>query len=124
MRQENVQYFTDKEEEFVNLLIKIGTNKNVAKMLVFLTSTKEATCRAIEHGADMRQPEVSMATKYMIDQGWIKSRENPSKYKGRPAKVYELAKPISVIINSIENEKKNKANNQLALVRKLRDYNS
>ncbi|MEI7648927.1 MAG: ArsR family transcriptional regulator [Methanomicrobiales archaeon] len=122
MRQENVQYFTDKEEEFINLLIEIGTKTNVAKMLVFLAGTPEASCRAIERGADMRQPEISVATKYMIDQGWIKSHENSSMYKGRPAKVYELAKPIAVIMNSIEKEQKTKADNQLALVRKLRDY--
>jgi predicted transcriptional regulator len=122
MRTENVMYFTEKEEEFANLLIEIGTKKNVAKVLVFLSSTPEATSRAIERGTDMRQPEVSMAMKYLMDQGWIRSRESPSEKKGRPMKVYELAKPITVIMDCIEKEKKNKANNQLALVRKLRDY--
>jgi predicted transcriptional regulator len=122
MRQENVEYFTEKEEEFANLLIEIGTKKTTAKVLVFLASTPEATSRAIERGTDMRQPEISIATKYLVDQGWIKSRETPSENKGRPAKVYELAKPIAVIMDSIEKEKKNEANNQLALVRKLRDY--
>ncbi len=122
MRQENVQYFTDKEEEFDNLLIEIGTKKNVAKVLVFLASTPEATSRAIERGTDMRQPEISIAMKYLMDQGWIRSRESPSENKGRPMKVYELAKTITVIMDCIEKEKKNEANNQLALVRKLRDY--
>jgi uncharacterized short protein YbdD (DUF466 family) len=31
-------YFTEKEEEFVKLLIEIGTKKNVAKILVFLVN--------------------------------------------------------------------------------------
>jgi len=122
MRQQSVQFFTDKEEEFVNLLIEIGTRKNVAKVLVFLASTPETTSRGIERGADMRQPEVSMATKYLMDQVWIKSREAPSENKGRPTKVYELAKPITVIMDSIEKKKKIETNNQLALVKKLRDY--
>jgi len=122
MRQENIQYFTEKEEEFVNLLIEIGTKKTVAKVLVFLASTPEATSRAIERGTDMRQPEVSMAMKFLMDQGWIRSRESRSENKGRPMKVYELAKPKTVIVDCIEKEKKNGANNQLALVRKLRDY--
>jgi predicted transcriptional regulator len=103
-------------------LIEIGTKKNVAKVLVFLARTPEATSRAIERGTDMRQPEISMAMKYLMDQGWIRSRESPTENKGRPMKVYELAKPITVIMDCIEKEKKNKANNQLALVRKLRDY--
>jgi predicted transcriptional regulator len=122
MRRENVQYFTEKEEEFVNLLIEIGTKKTIAKVLVFLASTPEATSRAIERGTDMRQPEVSMAMKYLMDQGWIRVRESHSENKGRPMKVYELAKPITVIVDCIEKKKKNEANNQLALVRKLRDY--
>jgi predicted transcriptional regulator len=122
VRQENVEYFTEKEEEFANLLIEIGTKKTIAKVLVFLASTPNATSRAIERGTDMRQPEISIATKYLIDQGWIKSSESPSENKGRPSKVYQLAKPIAVIMDSIEKEKKIEANNQLALVKKLRDY--
>ncbi len=35
MRTENVMYFTEKEEEFANLLIEIGTKKNVAKVQYF-----------------------------------------------------------------------------------------
>jgi predicted transcriptional regulator len=122
MKQESVQYFTEKEEEFANLLIAIGTKKNVATVLVFLTSTSEATSRAIERGTDLRQPEVSIAMKYLMDQGWINSRENTSANKGRPMKVYELAKPINEIMDCIEKEKKKEANNQLALLKKLRDY--
>ena len=34
MRQENVMYFTEKEEEFANLLIEIGTKRNVAKVML------------------------------------------------------------------------------------------
>jgi predicted transcriptional regulator len=122
MRQENVQYFTEKEEEFANILIKIGTKKNVAKVLVFFASTPEATSRAIERGTDMRQPEISMAMKYLMNRGWIRSCESPSENKGRPIKIYELAKPITEIMNCIEKEKKEETNNQLAFVRKIRDY--
>jgi predicted transcriptional regulator len=122
MRQENVHYFTEREEEFANLLIEIGMKKNIAKVLVFLASITEATSHAIERGLDMRQPEVTKATKYLIDLGWIKSRESTSEKKGRPVKIYKLGKPITVIIDSIEKEKKNKANNQFDICRKLQEY--
>ena len=122
MTQEKIEYFTKKEEEFINLLIEIGTKRNVARMLVFLSSTKKATSRAIELGTGMHQPEVSMAMKYLVERGWIKNSVSPSDSKGRPMKVYELAKTITVILDCIEKEKKNEANNKLALVRKLRDY--
>jgi predicted transcriptional regulator len=122
LRQENVIYFTQKEEDFANLLIKIGTKKNIAKVLVFLAKTPEATSRAIERGTDMRQPEISMAMKYLMDQGWVRSRESSGESKGRPIKIYELAKPFNEIMDCIENEKKNEANNNLALVQKLRQH--
>ena len=118
----NVFFFTEKEEEFVNLLIEIGTSKNVAKMLVFLANTPEATSRDLERGTDMRQPEVSIAIKYLTDQGWIKSREVPSEKKGRPMRNYSLAVSVKEIIAVIEKTKKSEANNQLALVKKMKDY--
>ena len=49
----------------------------------------------------------------MMEQGWITSREIPSENKGRPKKVYNLAKPIADIMDSIEKEERDKANNQL-----------
>jgi predicted transcriptional regulator len=122
MRQETVTYFTEKDEEFANLLIKIGIQKNIAKVLVFLAKTPVATSRAIERGADMRQPEISMAMKYLMNQGWIRSCESSGESKGRPIKIYELAKPFNEIMDCIENEKKNEANNKLALVQKVREH--
>jgi predicted transcriptional regulator len=122
MRQENIQYFSETEEEFANLLVELGTKKTIATVLVFLASTPEATSRSIERGADMRQPEISLATKELIDKGWIRSREIPSENKGRPTKVYELAKPIDTIMKSIETEKKEAMNHQLSLLKKLKEY--
>ncbi|MCX5841105.1 MAG: ArsR family transcriptional regulator [Deltaproteobacteria bacterium] len=122
MKQENVMYFTEKEEEFVNLLIEIGTKTNVAKVLVFLANTPEAMSHAIERGTDLRQPEVSLAMRCLMKQGWIKIRENKAKSKGRPVKIYELVKPITDIMDSIEKEKKKEANHQLQLIQKLRNH--
>ena len=122
MREENVVFFTDREEEFATLLIRIGTKKNIAKALVFLANTKETTSHAIERGTDMRQPEVSLAMRYLAERGWIRSRESESQSKGRPVKIYELAKPLHEIMDSISEEKRAEANTQLDLVRKLRDH--
>jgi len=60
--------------------------------------------------------------KYLMDQGWIRSRESSGESEGRPIKIYDLAKPFNVIMDCIENEKKNEANNKLALVQKLRQH--
>lgn len=122
MREEVVQYFSEKEEEFASLLIDIGMKRNVAKVLVFLVYTKEATSRAIERGIDLRQPEVSLAIKYMAGQGWVTSDEIPSAKKGRPNKKYSLAMPVREIMAAIEKNSKDEANQQLALVKKMRNY--
>jgi predicted transcriptional regulator len=122
MKTRNVQYFTEKEEEFVNLLIDIGTKQSIAKVLVFLSNTTEATSRDIERGTDLRQPEVSIAMRYLTGQDWIKSRESKAESKGRPVKIYVLSRSINDIMNSIEKEKKEEAKSQLALVQKLREY--
>jgi predicted transcriptional regulator len=122
MRQKTVHYFTDKEEEFASLLIELGTKKNIATVLVFLANIPEATSHEIERGTDLRQPEISMAMKYMAEKGWVTSRENPSENKGRPTKVYELVTPISEIMDAIGTEKKAEMANRLALVKKVREY--
>jgi len=122
VKTENVMYFTEKEEEFANLHIEIGTKKNVAKVLVFLANIPEATSHAIERGIDLRQSEVSISMHYLMDQGWITCRESKAESKGRPVKIYELAKPITEIVDCIKKETENKAKNQLALIKKLRDF--
>jgi predicted transcriptional regulator len=57
-----------------------------------------------------------------MEQQWISSRESKAESKGRPVKIYELAKPINDIMDSIEKEKKQEAVTQLALVQKLREF--
>ena len=122
MKEQTIQLFTEKEEEFVNLLIEIGTKKTVAQMLVFLANTPTAPSRDLERGTDQRQPEVSIAIKYLSGQGWIKTGEAPPRHKGRPQKMYSLAVPIKQIIAAIEKAKKDEAAERLALVKKMRDY--
>jgi predicted transcriptional regulator len=115
-------YFTQKEEEFATILIDLGMKRNVAKVLVYLANTDEATSRNIERGTDLRQPEVSIAMGHLLDRKWVTCRESKSESKGRPVKIYKLSSPISEIMDSIEKEKKKEATNQLNLIKKLRDY--
>ena len=71
MGEKKVQVFTEKERELIKLLIGAGTRKNIAIALVFLANTQKTTSHAIERGTDLRQPEVSMAMKYLKKRGWI-----------------------------------------------------
>ena len=122
MIEKTIQVFTDKEEEFVNLLVRIGTQKTIAKTLVYLARMKEATSRNIELGADLRQPEVSVAMKYMADRGWIASKEIPSEKKGRPVKLWNLNVPVDKILDIIGSEKQDELNARMEMIRKVRSY--
>ncbi len=122
MGQEIGTSLAKKEEELVNLLFGIGIKRNVAKVLVFLAKTPTVTSRAIDRGTDLRHPEVATVMQYLKKQGWIKSQENKARSKGRPGKIYELAKPIPEIVSSIEKEKIKEANDQLQRIQKLRNY--
>ena len=122
MKSEKVLYFTPKEEEFAELLTAIGMKKNVAKVLVYLANTDEATSRQIERSTDLRQPEVSIAMRHLKEKRWVESRESKTENKGRPVKIYNLSRPISKIVDAIEREKQIDADNQLALIRKLKIY--
>jgi predicted transcriptional regulator len=122
MRQEEIQYLTEKQEKFANLLIKIGMNKNVSKTLVFLADIPEATSLEIEHGTDLRESEVSNGIQYMIKYDWISSRGNKADGKGRPIKIYKLEKSMREIMKVIENDEKELLKKKLALIGKLLEY--
>jgi len=117
-----VQFFTKDEEALADILIGIGIKRNVAKVLVFLANSSEATSRDIERGTDLRQPEVSLAMRYLAKQGWLSSRDKRSENKGRPQKIFNLSKPVPEIMRRIEKEKKREAANRLALVQRLHEF--
>jgi predicted transcriptional regulator len=115
-------YFTPIGGELADLLVQIGLKKNVAKVLVYLAHTQEATSRDIERGTDLRQPEVSIAMATLVEQKWVENRESKAENKGRPVKIYRLSKPIHEIMDSIEQEKMKEASNQLKLIQQVREY--
>ena len=124
MKQQTIHFFTEKEEEFANLLIEIGMKKNTATVLVFLANLTEATSRVIERGTDLRQPEVSIAIRYLDDQGWITSRVSKEESRGRRVRIYKLARPINEIVGGIEKKSKVELNKKLAAIQKLRAHSN
>jgi len=122
MKQQNELLFNDKDEEFINLLMGIGTRKPVAQLLVFLANRKEATSDEIERGTDLRQPYVSTAAGYLIRKGWVKSRNTPSLRKGRQKKDYSLALPMKDIVATMEKIREKEVNNKLALIERMKEY--
>lgn len=122
MRKVSVQYFTRKEEECVELFVQIGMRRTVAKVLVFLGCTPEATSRDIERGSDMRESDVSLALKELAERGWLESSGRVSqKGTGRPIAIHKLALPFGEILKTIEKEKREDLKKKIALFAKIRD---
>lgn len=95
----------DKEYEMVELLGKLNMNRSVAVALVCLSNGTEVTSRFIEKHASLRQPEVSIAMRYLCENNWVEVREEKkTEGKGRPIKLYKLIVPLESIIQRIEND--------------------
>lgn len=114
----------EKDEEFANILTDIGLKRIVAKALVYLANVDEATTRRIEMGAGLRQPEVSIAMRKLMEENWADVREIKKGGKGRPLKCYKLAVPVQDIISNLEDMKRMQAENDLKNIRKLLELSS
>lgn len=94
------------EERVVELISKLGLNKNIAKVIVFLSSVGEAPSKEIEIAADLRQPQVSLIMKELRELGWVKERELQRSGKGRPMKSYKLMVELKAIISDVIQRKR------------------
>jgi predicted transcriptional regulator len=106
--------FTSKDNEFkigeveyemVELLRRLNINRPVALTLACLSKGEEISSQCIEMVSGLRQPEVSIAMRYLRENDWIDMREEKKNQgKGRPVKLYKLTVQMETIVNSIEED--------------------
>jgi predicted transcriptional regulator len=106
--------FTSKDNEFkmgeveyemVELLRRLNINRPVALTLACLSKGEEISSQRIEMVSGLRQPEVSIAMRYLRENDWVDMREEKKNQgKGRPVKLYKLTVQMETIINSIEED--------------------
>ncbi|MFA4861422.1 MarR family transcriptional regulator [Methanoregula sp.] len=121
MQEQIIVGFSKKEMEHIDLLVRTGMRRYVAATLVYLSVIPETTSREIERCADLRQPEVSQALKYLIGRDWVTRRVAVSKNKGRPMNIFSLVVPFREIVNTIEKEKRKEVSDKLVIIQKLRE---
>ncbi|MCQ1536970.1 transcriptional regulator [Methanosarcina sp. KYL-1] len=93
------------EYEMIELFRKINVSRPIALTLACLAKGREVSSQSIEMVAGLRQPEVSVAMRYLRENNWIDIREEKkSKGKGRPIKLYKLTVPMDNIVSTIEQE--------------------
>lgn len=105
MRDEQVLIMAEKEYEMAELLRKLNVSRPVAMALACLSNREEVTSREIEMISGLRQPEVSIAMRYLSESEWIDIREEKkTEGKGRPIKLYRLVVELENIIKNIEDD--------------------
>ena len=105
MKQKNVYKLDNDDGKAIQLFVKLGMPKNLAKTLLYISQFDECKCADVEQGTDMRQPEVSIAMQELRKRGWVKKRDLKKKGKGRPVHIYKPTTQLSEILNVFEQEK-------------------
>ncbi len=106
MKKLNIKQFDEKEREITGALISLGVNRMAAMALAYLQNTNAATSSDLERSAGLRQPEVSIAMKQLMERGWITEKEEKKPGKGRPYKIYSLNIGFAKIVTQLEGEHK------------------
>ena len=105
MKQSRSYNLTLKDEKIIKVFTDLGMPRNLAKTLMYISQTEECRSAEIEHGANLRQPEVSVAMHQLQSKGWVKRRNLKKKGKGRPVHLYKLTSSIGEIVSNFEKEK-------------------
>jgi len=105
MVQDNIYKFNPQDEKIIKVFTDLGMPRNLAKTLMYISQVDECRSAEIEHGANLRQPEVSVAMQQLQKRGWISKRDRKKKGKGRPVHLYKLTSPIDSIVDNFEKEK-------------------
>jgi predicted transcriptional regulator len=101
----------ENENKAVELFSELGMPKNLAKTLLYISQVDECRSADVEQGADLRQPEVSVAMQELRRRGWAKKRDEKKKGKGRPVHLYKLTSDLPAILKSFEKEKMKEVEN-------------
>ncbi len=104
MKKLNIRQFDEKEREIAGALISLGVGRMPAMALAYLQDTNSATSTDLERAAGLRQPEVSLAMKQLMERGWITENEEKKVGKGRPYKIYSLRIGFDEIVTQLEVE--------------------
>lgn len=105
MKRKRSMVLDENDERAVQLFTDLGMPKNLAKTLVYISQCEECRSADVEQGADLRQPEVSVAMQELRKRGWARKRDLKKDGKGRPVHVYKLTKPLPEILQTFEQNK-------------------
>jgi len=106
MRKENSYVLDTQDEKMVQLFAELGMPKNLAKTLLYVSQVPECLSKDVEKGADLRQPEVSVAMQELRRRGWTEKRDQKKKGKGRPVHIYKPTVDLSKVVDVLQQKKR------------------
>ena len=105
MKTRNLSVLDETDDKAVQLFTDLGVPRNLAKTLMYISQVDECRSAEVEQGADLRQPEVSIAMQELRRREWIDKRDLKGDGKGRPIHIYSHVASLSEIMKNIEQEK-------------------
>ena len=96
---------TSRDRKIIDVFANLGMPRNLAKTLMYISQVDECRSTDIEQGANLRQPEVSVAMQELRRRGWVTKRNLRHKGKGRPIHVYRATTTLDEVLKTIEEEK-------------------
>ncbi len=105
MKDHKIHNLSPRDKKIVKVFSELGMPKNLAKTLMYISQVDECRSAEIEHGANLRQPEVSVAMQLLQDKGWVRRRDLKKKGKGRPVHLYSLTSSVDDIVKNFEKDK-------------------
>jgi predicted transcriptional regulator len=119
LKEETVMVMNSKEKRMEELLLKYGFCHSKARCMIYMLEIGSGTSKEIESVMDLRQPEVSTSMKELYQEKMVDiTTRQIADTKGRPEKIYQLAKRKEMIVASIEKKMNDKA---AKIVRKMEE---
>jgi predicted transcriptional regulator len=112
-------YISEIMEESSHIFSRLGVIKAGGKILVFLSSTFEATAAEIMTGTGVSHKRTYSALGRLVRRKFVTARKPRKRILGKKQKVYRLSKPIADILRDIEIEKTNELRGNIARLEML-----
>ncbi len=109
-----------KSKEIANILISLGMSRAVARTVAYLQNVDEAASIELEKSTRLKQPEISIATRELIERDWINLRKEKKPGKGRPLSIFSLKIGFNEIVDQLEKDQKKAVDEKRSKVERLK----
>jgi predicted transcriptional regulator len=100
MKTKTISQLDDAEYSKITILQQLGISRIDAKTIMYLIASEPSSEKDITAGTGLPQPQVSTATRHLIDRGWVE-REAVQTGAGRPGYRYSAKVDLARIAEEL-----------------------